>query len=124
MVMTRKVENISASTRGYSVRLDGDLRVETKTVVLATGVQWRRLQADGVDRLTGKGVLYGAARTEARTVIGKNVFIVGGGNSAGQATMFFSSYAGSVTLLAAISGSICPSRSVASPAGGQVATKI
>jgi thioredoxin reductase (NADPH) len=99
MVMTRSVESISASPRGYSVRLDGDLRVETKTVVLATGVQWRRLQTDGVDRLTGKGVLYGAARTEAHSVIGKRVFIVGGGNSAGQAAMFFSSYADSVTLL-------------------------
>jgi thioredoxin reductase (NADPH) len=99
MVMTRSVESISASPRGYSVGLDGDLRVETKTVVLATGVQWRRLRTDGVDRLTGKGVLYGAARTEAHSVIGKRVFIVVGGNSAGQAAMFFSSYADSVTLL-------------------------
>jgi thioredoxin reductase (NADPH) len=57
-----------------------------------------------VDRLTGKGVLYGAARTEAHTVIEKHVFIVGGGNSAGQAAMFFSSYAGSVTLLVRGSG--------------------
>lgn len=104
MVMTRSVENISASPRGYSVRLDGDLRVEAKTIVLATGVQWRRLQADGIDRLTGKGVLYGAARTEAHAVIGKRVFIVGGGNSAGQAAMFFSSFAGSVTLLVRGSG--------------------
>jgi thioredoxin reductase (NADPH) len=104
MVMTRSVESISASPRGYSVRLDGDLRVETKTVVLATGVQWRRLQTDGMDRLTGKGVLYGAARTEAHSVIGKRVFIVGGGNSAGQAAMFFSSYADSVILLVRASG--------------------
>jgi thioredoxin reductase (NADPH) len=104
MVMTRSVESICASPRGYSVRLDGDLRVETKTVVLATGVQWRRLQTDGMDRLTGKGVLYGAARTEAHSVIGKRVFIVGGGNSAGQAAMFFSSYADSVILLVRASG--------------------
>jgi thioredoxin reductase (NADPH) len=99
MVMTRNVESISRSSSGYSVRLDGGFEVETKAIVLATGVQWRRLEADGVERLTGKGVLYGAARTEAPTVVGKDVFIVGGGNSAGQAAMFFSSYAASVTLL-------------------------
>jgi thioredoxin reductase (NADPH) len=104
MVMTRNVESVSASPVGYTVELDGDLHVQTKAVVLATGVQWRRLLADGVDRLTGKGVLYGAARTEASTVVGKRVFIVGGGNSAGQAAMFFSSYAASVTLLIRGSG--------------------
>lgn len=104
MVMTRNVETISCSPSGYSVDLDGGLRVETKAIVLATGVQWRRLQAEGVDRLTGKGVLYGAARTEAPTVVRKDVFIVGGGNSAGQAAMFFSSYASSVTLLIRGSG--------------------
>jgi thioredoxin reductase (NADPH) len=99
MVMTRNVETVAPSSFGYSVQLDGGMRVETRTIVLATGVQWRRLQADGVDRLTGKGVLYGAARTEASTVVGRTVFIVGGGNSAGQAAMFFSSYARSVTML-------------------------
>ena len=104
MVMTRNVETLAASPGGYMVELEGDLRVETKTIVLATGVQWRRLLADGVDRLTGKGVLYGAARTEASTVVGKKVFIVGGGNSAGQAAMFFCGYAASVTLLIRGSG--------------------
>jgi len=104
MVMTRNVEAISRSSPGYSVHLDSGLQVETKAVVLAAGVQWRRLQAEGIDRLTGKGVLYGAARTEAPTVVGRHVFIVGGGNSAGQAAMFFSSYASSVTLLIRGSG--------------------
>jgi len=99
MVMTRSVETISPISSGYTVKLDGNQKINTKTVVIATGVQWRRLNATGLDRLTGKGVLYGAARTEAPTVLGKSVFIVGGGNSAGQAAMFFSSYAKSVTLL-------------------------
>jgi thioredoxin reductase (NADPH) len=99
MVLTRVVESIKQITGGYSVELDGGLHVKTKTIVLATGVDWRRLVADGVDRLLGKGVLYGATRTEASTVVGKDVFIVGGGNSAGQAAMFFSGYAASVTLL-------------------------
>jgi thioredoxin reductase (NADPH) len=99
MVMTREVRHIEPLNGGYCVELDGGTRVQTKTVILATGVEWRRLEAEGIDRLLGKGVLYGAARTEAPTVVGKHVFVVGGGNSAGQAAMFFSSYAASVTLL-------------------------
>jgi thioredoxin reductase (NADPH) len=99
IVMTRSVEKIEPVEEGYEVQLDGDIRVKTRTVVLATGVEWRRLEAEGIDRLQGKGVLYGASRTEAQTVIGKQVFIVGGGNSAGQAAIFFSGYAASVTLL-------------------------
>lgn len=100
IVLTREVTNIEAMSDGeYCVELDGGDRVRSRTVILATGVDWRRLDASGIDRLSGRGVLYGAARTEASTVIGKDVFIVGGGNSAGQAAMYFSSYANSVTVL-------------------------
>ncbi|WP_223295509.1 FAD-dependent oxidoreductase [Granulicella mallensis] len=99
MVLTREVQNIEPMTGGYCVEMDSGDRVMTKTVILATGVDWRRLDAEGVDELLGRGVLYGAARTESPTVIGKDVFIVGGGNSAGQAAMFFSNYANSVTIL-------------------------
>jgi len=99
MVLTRDVQNVEPMTGGYCVEMDGGDRVMTKTVILATGVDWRRLEAEGIDRLLGRGVLYGAARTESPTVIGKDIFIVGGGNSAGQAAMFFSNYANSVTIL-------------------------
>ena len=104
MVLTREVENIERlslpdGSSGYCVELDGGDRITSKTVILATGADWRRLEAHGVDRLIGRGVLYGAAKTESPTVIGKDVFIVGGGNSAGQAAMFFSSYARSVTII-------------------------
>lgn len=99
IVMTREVEAIISVTGGYCVHFDGGQKIESRTVILATGVEWRRLEAEGLDSLMGKGVLYGAARTEAPTVVGKKVFIVGGGNSAGQAAMFFSSYASSVTIL-------------------------
>ena len=67
--------------------------------MLATGVDWRRLQAKGEDRLLGRGIFYGAARQEAANVVGKKVFIVGGGNSAGQTAMFLSSYAAQVKML-------------------------
>ena len=98
IVITREVRSVYSlgETNGYCIELDGGDRVTTRTVVLATGVDWRRLEANGIDRLLGRGVLYGAARTEAMTVVGKDVFIVGGGNSAGQAAMFFASYARSV----------------------------
>ena len=99
IVMTREVEKLEPTPAGYDVELDGGIRVQTKTVILATGVDWRKLEAEGIDRLIGRGVLYGAARTESATVIGKDIFIVGGGNSAGQAAMYFSSYAKTVTLL-------------------------
>jgi len=100
VVLTREVQEIIPQSNGtYTIGLDGGDAVDTKTVILATGVDWRRLEADGVDRFIGRGVLYGAARTEAPTVAGKRVFIIGGGNSAGQAALFFANYASSVTLL-------------------------
>ena len=100
LIMAREVRNIDALTDGrYCVELDEGQRVRTRTVILATGVDWRRLEAENVDRLNGRGVLYGASRTEAMTVQGKDIFIVGGGNSAGQAAMYFASYANSVTVL-------------------------
>jgi thioredoxin reductase (NADPH) len=99
IAMTRCIEKLTQCDRGYSLELDGGQPVAARAVLLATGVEWRRLQVDGADRLLGRGVLYGAARAEANNVNGKKVFIVGGGNSAGQAAMFFSSYAAEVRVL-------------------------
>ncbi len=100
IVVTREVESVFPLPEGgYCVQLDGGDRVTTRCVVLASGVDWRRLEAEGIDRLRGRGVLYGASRMEAGSVVGKDVFIVGGGNSAGQAAMFFASYARTVTML-------------------------
>lgn len=100
MVMTRCVERMAMLSDGrYCVELDGGQRVSACVVLLATGVEWRLLQAEGVERFQGRGVLYGASRQEAGNVIGKKVFVVGGGNSAGQAAMFFSNYAAQVTML-------------------------
>jgi thioredoxin reductase (NADPH) len=71
----------------------------TRSIVLATGVEWRRLELDSVHRLVGSGVYYGAARSDAGPAQGNEVFLIGAGNSAGQAAIFFSSHARSVTLL-------------------------
>ena len=63
--------------------------LRARTVIVATGVTWRRLAIDGFDRLVGKGIYYGAARSEAGVTQGLDVHLIGAGNSAGQAAMFF-----------------------------------
>ncbi|GAA3198655.1 FAD-dependent oxidoreductase [Actinocorallia longicatena] len=78
----------------------GDGReVTAHTVIVATGVSYRELAAPGVQELTGRGVFYGSAMTEADACAGDDVYIVGGANSAGQAAVFFSRVAKSVTLV-------------------------
>jgi thioredoxin reductase (NADPH) len=99
ILVTRAVASIETRPQGHVITLDGGEEVNARAVVLATGVTWRSLDADGADDFVGRGIFYGAARTEALGTRGKDVFLIGGGNSAGQAAMFFSSYARSVTLL-------------------------
>ena len=70
-----------------------------RTVILATGVTWRRLAIDGFDRLIGKGIYYGAARSEAAGTHGLDVYLIGAGNSAGQAALYFANHARRVTLV-------------------------
>ena len=73
--------------------------IKAYAVVLATGVTWRKLNLPGLEQLTGAGVYYGAAITEAMACQDERVFIVGGANSAGQGAMYFSRYAAHVTML-------------------------
>jgi thioredoxin reductase (NADPH) len=97
IVVTRSITGIDAATR--HVHLDGGDVLRAPTIILACGVAWRRLSIAGFDRLAGKGISYGAARSEAVNTHGLDVHIVGAGNSAGQAAMFFSNHARSVTIL-------------------------
>ena len=101
IVVARDVIGIEADSNGNAlgVLLDGGDRVETRSIVIATGVAWRELEVVGADSLVGRGIYYGAARTEALNTRGRDIFLIGGGNSAGQAAMFFASYARTVTLL-------------------------
>jgi thioredoxin reductase (NADPH) len=85
-------------TYRYVRFLDGD-EISCKAVIITTGVTVRRLPAENVERLTGSGVYYGAALSEAANYRGQDVFIVGGANSAGQAAVFFSRYARKVSIL-------------------------
>src|SRR5262249_28045933 len=88
---------IDAANR--ELHLDGGDVLRARTIVLACGVSWRRLTVEGLDDLVGKGVFYGAARSEAPNTHGLDVHIVGAGNSAGQAALFFSTHARSVTIV-------------------------
>ena len=97
ILVTRAIERIEAGTS--QVFLDGGDVLQARTIVLACGVSWRELSADGLDRLAGKGVSYGAALSEAPNTHGLDVHIIGAGNSAGQAAMFFSTHARSVTIV-------------------------
>ncbi|MEM8642624.1 MAG: FAD-dependent oxidoreductase [Cyanobacteria bacterium P01_G01_bin.54] len=91
-----------------AIRGENDYRIVTLSdgseltahaVILAMGVAWRRLKVPGIEPLTGAGVYYGAAQTEAIACAGEMVFVVGGANSAGQAAMYFSRFARQVTML-------------------------
>jgi thioredoxin reductase (NADPH) len=84
---------------GLVLDLAGGARVTSDVVVLAVGVDYRRLAATGVDELIGKGVFYGAAVSEAPAMRGQRVFIVGAGNSAGQAAVYLAKFAHEVTLV-------------------------
>ena len=97
ILVTRSVARLDPAAR--QVHLDGGDVVGARTVVLATGVAWRRLAIEGFERLMGKGVHYGAARSEAQGTHGLDVHLIGAGNSAGQAALHFANHARSVTLV-------------------------
>jgi thioredoxin reductase (NADPH) len=97
ILVTRTIAGIDTASR--RVHLDDGDTLNARTIILATGVSWRRLSVDGFDRLIGKGVYYGAARSEASVTQGLDVHLIGAGNSAGQAAMFFANHARTVTLI-------------------------
>jgi thioredoxin reductase (NADPH) len=97
ILVTRSITRLDAVTR--QLHLDGGDVLRARTIILACGVAWRRMPIDGFDRLAGKGISYGAARSEALNAHGRDIHIVGAGNSAGQAALSFSPYARSVTIL-------------------------
>jgi thioredoxin reductase (NADPH) len=85
---------------GRAVRLSGGSALSANCVLVASGVSYRQLDAPGFAELTGAGIYYGAAMTEARSCKDQHVVVIGGANSAGQAAVYFSQYAGKVTMLA------------------------
>ncbi|CAN5338346.1 FAD-dependent oxidoreductase [soil metagenome] len=97
-LLMRSVSGIRAVDAGYRVTIE-DSEIETKSVVLAMGVAYRRLGVPALEKLEGAGVFYGSSPSDAQQFTGGNVFIVGAANSAGQAAVHLSRYAASVTLV-------------------------
>ncbi|MDM7830190.1 FAD-dependent oxidoreductase [Cellulomonas edaphi] len=97
IVVTRAIEAIDASAR--TLTLDGGAQISAQVVLVTSGVEWRHVDLAGIDRFVGNGVYYGAARSDSGLAHGQDVFIIGAGNSAGQAALFFSRHARSVTLV-------------------------
>lgn len=81
------------------IQLTDGSEISCHALLVATGVSWRKLEVPGIEKLTGAGVYYGAAQTEAIACSGEEVYIIGGANSAGQAAMYFSKYARQVIML-------------------------
>ena len=99
---------ILAPQEAIGVRIEGPYRImkladgneiSCHALMIATGVQWRRLEAPGIDRLQGAGVYYGGGSTEALSCKGEIVYVIGGANSAGQAAMNFAKYAERVVIV-------------------------
>ena len=97
IVVTRTVEALHPGRR--EIVLDGGDALTAPVVIVATGVEWRSLPVPSVEHFLGNGVYYGAARSDAAVAQGQDVCIIGAGNSAGQAALFFSRHARSVTML-------------------------
>jgi thioredoxin reductase (NADPH) len=98
LLTARQVTGLETHGPKRVIHLDDGRRVSAHAVLLATGVNYRRLAAGGADGLVGRGVYYGSASTEAEACANEHVVIIGGANSAGQAAMFFARHAAQVTL--------------------------
>ena len=99
ILLARPLVNVTDDGGSYSVHLSDGATVRARSVIVASGVEWRRLEVEGIDEFLGAGVYYGAGPSEALSCRDSRVAVVGGGNSAGQAVVRFSRYANRVTLL-------------------------
>ncbi len=94
-----EVTDIEIKDNYKILTLENSTRINTKSLIIATGVDYRKLETKGIHDFTGAGVYYGAATTEANACRNKEVFVVGGGNSAGQGAMYLSQYASTVYIV-------------------------
>jgi thioredoxin reductase (NADPH) len=99
LVSPRTVTGVSRDAGGFRVRLDDEHDVVASAVIIASGVQYRRLDVPGLADLEGRGVYYAASQLEATVVSGRNAVVVGGANSAGQAALFLARHADHVHVL-------------------------
>jgi thioredoxin reductase (NADPH) len=97
--MAGPVTALQPAADGFTLRLAGGAESHARSVLITTGVSYRRLDAPGLDSLLGAGVFYGAAASESGAFAGEHVFIAGGANSAGQAAVNLARYARQVTIV-------------------------
>jgi thioredoxin reductase (NADPH) len=98
-IAVSRAAGLAAAGSDRVVRLTDGSQVAARAVIIATGVAWRRLGVPDLEAMVGTGVFYGAAGAEARAMTGRDVFVVGAGNSAGQAAIHLAKYAASVTMV-------------------------
>jgi thioredoxin reductase (NADPH) len=99
IVSPQVVTGLRVEGSSRAVLLSDETELRCHVVLLATGVEWRRLDVPGIDKLIGAGVYYGGTLTEAFFCRNEDVYVVGGANSAGQAAVYFARYARMVTML-------------------------
>ncbi len=99
LLLTQDVVGLKALAGSLAVVTSDGTEIGATSLIIATGVSYRRLDVPGVEELTGRGVYYGAAAVDIASLAGDEVYLVGGANSAGQAAIFFADRAKSVTML-------------------------
>lgn len=99
LAVSQSATRVTSRGSARVIRTTDGSEVAARTVILATGVSWRRIGLPALEALIGAGVFYGAAAAEARAMSGRDVFVVGAGNSAGQAAIHLAKYAATVTML-------------------------
>ena len=104
ILIAKNAKSLACDRRPYTVHIDGAERVAARTIIIATGAQYRKLQLDNLSRFEGAGVYYGATHLEAQLCSGEEVIVVGGGNSAGQAAVFLAQTTRRVLMLVRADG--------------------
>lgn len=99
MIFSQPVSGLERTGEGHVVHLADGHKIAAKAVIAATGIAWRRMCVPRLEALVGSGVFYGSAGSEARAMEGRDVFVVGAGNSAGQAALHLARFARRVTML-------------------------
>lgn len=99
ILTAKRADKVGVDGTYRSVTMDDGVEIRCRSMIVATGVTVRELELPGIEKLNGAGVYYGAALTEAANYLDREVFVIGGANSAGQGAMFFSRYAKKVTML-------------------------
>lgn len=104
MIIAKQAKQLICEHRPYAVEIDTGQRIAARTVIIATGAEYRRLSIENLSQFEGNGVYYGATFIEAQLCTGEEVVIVGGGNSAGQAAVFLAQTAKRVYVVVRAAG--------------------